>query len=68
MLPCSSRLAGDLIGPRGGQRLDGGLGELRAAGLGEVAEAHALQAVAGGADLLIDLEAALQLGPVVLAA
>ena len=61
-------LARDLVGPADGQRLDGGLGELRAARLGEIAEAHALQAVAGAADVLIDLEAALELRLVVLAA
>ena len=37
------------------------LGEARAAGIGEVAERQELEAVAGGADLAIDLEAALEL-------
>ena len=37
------------------------LGEARAAGIGEIAERQELEAVAGGADLAIDLEAALEL-------
>ena len=60
-------LARDLVRPGGGERLDRRLGEFRSARLGEIAEAHALQSVAGGADLLVDLKAALQLRLVVLA-
>src|SRR5262249_24085792 len=55
----------DLVFGRDG----GGLGrrELRTAGLGEVAERHQRQAVAGRADLAIDPEAALQLRAIILA-
>src|SRR5690606_5257235 len=48
----------------GGQRFDL---RLRIAELGQVAEMDELQPVAGGADLAIDLQAALQLGAVELA-
>ena len=46
----------------GGERLDGRLREARAARLRQVAEVQPLDAVAAGADLGVDLEAALQLG------
>src|SRR4029079_4065584 len=49
----------DLELDRDGRRLL--FGEVRAAGIGEVAERHKLEAMAAGADLAIDLKAALEL-------
>ena len=53
------RTVGHLKSGRDRRRLR--LGEAGAAGIGEVAERQKLQAVTGGADLAIDLEAALKL-------
>jgi hypothetical protein len=51
----------NLVRPSGCEGLNRLAIELGATGLGEVAEVDALQSVAGSADLLVDLEAALQL-------
>ena len=61
------RAVGDLVWPLGSERLDRLFRELRTAGLREVAESTSLQAMAGRANLLVNLEAALQLSLVELA-
>src|SRR5208282_1576134 len=52
------RAVGDLVG--GGQGLDLRLAEARPIGIGQCSERYA-QSVAGGADILVHLKAALQL-------